>query len=151
MDNGRPETPGDIARSGEITGIRASEEASPVSFSNGRVAVEIDTSIYSVDAILRAIYKFTDRCYVLLHSDTAPHHCVVHLTAKSPSSELEQLVGEFGNELLDQQLRQRLEQQFGEIRSLIVAQAFAEGNLLDRDRDEGDYLLDPRGIGGPPR
>jgi hypothetical protein len=30
---------------------------------------------------------------------------------------------------------------------LIVAQAFSEGNLLDEQRDHGDFESDPLGIG----
>jgi len=57
------------------------------------------------------------------------------------------LAGDFSNELIDQRLRERLEQQFGDVRTLIVAQAFAEGNLLDAASADGDYASDPQGIG----
>lgn len=117
-------------------------------FDSAHLALELDLSIYSVDAILRAAYKFTDRCFILLQPDeTREDRCVVFLAGKTSSSELGTVLGEFTNELLDQQLRERLEAQFGAIRTLVVAQAFAEGNLLDRDRDEGNYLADPQGIG----
>jgi hypothetical protein len=58
---------------------------------------------------------------------------------------LDSLVGEFCNELTDQQLRVVLEKEFGELRTLIVAQAFSEGNLLDPDRETADDKADPRG------
>ena len=63
-------------------------------------------------------------------------------------SDLDHLLGEFANELVDQQLRVRLETQFADMRTLIVAQAFSEGNLLDSTQIEGDIQADPRGIGG---
>jgi His-Xaa-Ser system protein HxsD len=153
MEDGRHEEDRDKNHYGGIAGIRTARPSEPIRFIDAaRVAIEIDASIYSQDAILRATYKFTDRGYVLLQSHDVPAHCcIAHLIAKSPLVDLGVLVGEFCNELLDQQLRQRLESQFGDIRSLIVAEAFAEGNLLDRDRDEGDYMTDSRGIGGPPR
>jgi His-Xaa-Ser system protein HxsD len=153
MENGREKTSGDADQLGGIAGVRTVKPSEPAIrlTDTARVALEIDTSIYSMDAILRATYKFTDRCYVLLHSNDLPNRCVAHLTAKTAGVNLSALAGEFGNELLDQQLRERLEHQFGPVRSLIVAQAFAEGNLLDRDREDGDYTADPRGIGGPPR
>jgi His-Xaa-Ser system protein HxsD len=153
MENGREQADCDKDHCGGIVGVRTAQPREPIRLiDSAHVAIEIDTSIYSLDAILRATYKFTDRWYVLLQSHDVPTHCcIAHLSAKSPTVELQALVGEFCNELLDQQLRQRLEAQFGEIRSLIVAEAFAEGNLLDRDREEGDYMTDSRGIGGPPR
>ena len=124
----------------------------PFSRDGSRVVIEIDTSIYSRDAAIRASYKFTDRCHILLDSHpTRPDHLLAYLDPKIATIDLQTLYGEFANELLDQQLRERLEAQFGDVRSLIVAQAFAEGNLLDRDRDEGDYVADPRNIGGSQR
>jgi His-Xaa-Ser system protein HxsD len=124
----------------------------PFGRDGSRLVIEIDTSIYSRDAALRASYKFTDRCHILLDTHpTRPGHLVAYLDPKVATINFQTLYGEFANELLDQQLRERLEAQFGDVRSLIVAQAFAEGNLLDRDRDEGDYVGDPRNIGHPQR
>ena len=115
-------------------------------------SLEIDTSIYSKEAILRAVYKFTDRCYVVLRTDTERLcSCKAHFTSKTNATDIVALCGEFANELVDQQLRVQLEAQFGAVRSVIVAQAFAEGNLLDRDRDEDNYETDPHGIGSSPR
>lgn len=51
----------------------------------------------------------------------------------------------FVNELTDQQLRTVLEAEFGALRTLVVAQAFSEGNLLDPDRDTADDETDNRG------
>ena len=44
-------------------------------------------------------------------------------------------IGEFFNELLDQQIRFSLDAEFAPLRTLIVAQAFSEGNLLPADAD----------------
>jgi len=113
-----------------------------------RVACEVETSIYSLSSILRASYKFTDNAYVFLSwQDSAAGLLNVVLTPKAVDENLEVLMGNFVNELLDQRLREVTEKQFGELRTLITAQAFSEGNLLDPDRDEQDYHLDPRGIG----
>lgn len=113
------------------------------------VALEIDRDIFSVDAVLRAAYKFTDRCFIFLrHHDTRAERWLAVLKAKpSAASTVDDIAGEFANELIDQRLRERLEQQFGDTRTLIVAQAFAEGNLLEPARAEEDYDADPRGIG----
>jgi len=112
----------------------------------GRVAIEIDTAIYGLDAILRAGYKFTDRCYVFIDRPAKrSDRVVVFLAHKTDAASLEADVGEFCNELLDQQVRQSLAREFGGIRTLIVAQAFSEGNLLDTQRDDGDYQTDPQG------
>ena len=114
-----------------------------------RIAVEVDLSIYSLEAIVRAAYKFTDRCYVFLSRDpNQPGAVITVLTPKDQTTDLEAVVGDFSNELVDQRLRASLEAQFGQVRTLIVAQAFSEGNLLDPVQDDGDYRSDPHGIGG---
>jgi His-Xaa-Ser system protein HxsD len=113
-----------------------------------RIAFEIDTALYSADAIFRAAYRFTDRCYIhLARRPEEPSLVVVTLTAKRPDAELRPIIGELCNELIDQQIRLDLARETGPLRELIVAQAFAEGNLLDAQRDEGDYEEDPLGIG----
>src|SRR5215208_5318147 len=103
----------------------------------GSAALEIDAAIYHRSAVLRACYKLTDRCYFFLaRRDEAV--LVVTLLSKALDADLSLLVGELCNELLDQQLRHELSVEAGPVRELIVAQAFAEGNLLDPQRDEGD-------------
>ncbi len=110
----------------------------------------IDTAIYSVSAIMRAAYKFTDRCAVSLegHGEDRSSVSVTLTPKRSPDqTSLRELTDAFMNELLDQRLRELLEAEFGPVRELIVAHAFADANLLDANRDEGDYATDPLGIG----
>jgi His-Xaa-Ser system protein HxsD len=112
----------------------------------GTVALEVDPSLYSVNAVLRAAYRFTDRCYVFLaRAEDEPPRIVVTLTAKDGKQAPAAWIGELSNELIDQQLREELGRETQLIRELIVAQAFAEGNLLDQG-DEDGYEQDPLGI-----
>jgi len=116
---------------------------------SGAFALSVDLSIFSREAVLRAAYKFTDRCHLFVERESDDGgRLVVTFRPRNPESGLADLVGEFSNELVDQQLREQLACEAGPIREMLVAQAFAEGNLLDPDRDEGDYVLDPKGIGG---
>jgi His-Xaa-Ser system protein HxsD len=92
----------------------------------------VDTSIYSTPSLFRACYKFTDLAYIFLsHPPDSPHLIAISFTAKHSGDDLQRVVQEFGNELIDQNTREFLERQFGPIRDLIVAHAFAEGNLLE--------------------
>ncbi len=120
------------------------------------LAFDVDTSIYELDSILRAAYRLTDRCYVFLARDPQnPQRLTIYLGVKPPAGsdrtasrlDVTALAGELSNELIDQQLRTVLAREAGPVRELIVAQAFAEGNLLDPERDDGDYRQDPHGIG----
>jgi His-Xaa-Ser system protein HxsD len=108
-------------------------------------AIRIDLSIYQLSTVLRASYKLTDRHYVLLVDHEANASVVVWLWRKN-GTEDHDLVGLFCEELLEQRLRSLLEEKTHTIRDLVVAQAFAEGNLLDPLRDEGDYEADPLAI-----
>jgi His-Xaa-Ser system protein HxsD len=116
-----------------------------------RVSIDVDTTIYSISAVMRALYKFTGKYHGALARPAAPGEArlTVTLTPKATTSRVDDtaLTGDFLNELLDQQLREALEAEFGGIRELIVAHAFADTNLLDPARDEGDYVNDPLGIG----
>jgi His-Xaa-Ser system protein HxsD len=113
-----------------------------------RCALEIDTTVYELSAIFRACYLFTDRCYLFLaRCDEDPRWLVIALSSKSSEGDLSAAAGDFCNELVDQQLRETLTKETKPLREMIVAQAFAEGNLLDPLRDEGDYGEDPLGIG----
>jgi His-Xaa-Ser system protein HxsD len=112
------------------------------------IAVPVDLTIYSLDAVMRAAYKFTDRCFCFIERTAGRDtEAIVYIVGRSASSDLSAFALEFRNELLDQQLRCRLEEQFKDVRTLIVAQAFSEGNLVDADADEGDYRGDPLGAG----
>ncbi|MFN8614052.1 MAG: His-Xaa-Ser system protein HxsD [Vulcanimicrobiota bacterium] len=101
----------------------------------------IDSSIYSVQAVLRAAYWLTERCYFHV-TRSAEGHYLVHMAPKSDNPEpLEQIAAEFSTSLIDQQLRIELAESSRTVRDLIVAKAFAEGDLLD-DPIPGD-ALDP--------
>jgi His-Xaa-Ser system protein HxsD len=114
----------------------------------GHIAVPVDLSVYPLDAVMRAAYKLTDRCVVLLRRNPEnAQELMVCLAGRSANADLSSVALELQNELLDQQLRCRLEAQFTDVRTLIVAQAFSEGNLIDPHADNGDYLSDPLGAG----
>lgn len=106
--------------------------------------VRVDTTIYEIDAIFRASYRLTDRCFLRVGRDREVETIVVvTLRPKSQDLDLANVEGEFLNELVDQQIRQRLSRDAGNLRDLIVAEAFAEGNLLDPDRDVGNPSVGP--------
>lgn len=91
----------------------------------------VDTNVYSKSSLFRACYKFTDRAYIFLAcSNDYPHSIVVSIKPKKSSNDPNLLIQELCNELIDQGVRETLEEELGPIRNLIVAQAFSEGNLL---------------------
>jgi len=107
-----------------------------VSRTEDDVRLLVDETVYSREAVLRACYWFTDRCYLFV-SRPGPQRLLVSIRAKPGGPSLDGVAGDFGNALLDHQVRQEIERETSRIRELIVAKAFAEGNLLD-DPPVGD-------------
>lgn len=90
--------------------------------------IRIDTSLYTIEAVFRACYKFTDRCFLFLERADA-NTVVVQFRASAGRSDLAETVGAFQNELIDQRLRADIARQTRDIRNWIVAQAFVEADL----------------------
>ena len=114
--------------------------------SDKTLTLEIDTAIYSLEAIFRVCYAFTDRCYLFLEPATKDTSAVVRITGKKPDLDLDTVAGEFSNALIDERVRRSIATETMSIRELIVAQAFAEVNILDRSLAEASYVEDPKGI-----
>jgi His-Xaa-Ser system protein HxsD len=95
------------------------------------ISLEADTTIYPIPAAIATGYKFSHRASVWLQPSLHVGRYHICIKPKPAVADRSDLVDAFINELLDQTLRQQLNQQFGPLRTLITAQAFAEGNLLD--------------------
>ena len=106
----------------------------------------IDSAVYSRRAIFSTCYQYSDRCYLFLAQGSSDNLLNLVISRKDPDSDLNAIKGEFFNCLLDHELRAQIALETREVRTLIVAQAFAEGNLLDPNQEDGDYNDDPRGI-----
>ena len=99
-------------------------------WSSHRATLVVDTKLYTPEALFRACYAFTDRCYLFL-SEKSDHEVVVEFRPKSEGTNLREMVGTFGNELINQRLRADITRETRSIRELIVTQAFAEADLRD--------------------
>lgn len=97
----------------------------------------IDGTMYSLGAVHRAAHWYTDRAFVVV-GHAGNNVFSVRMTPKVPALRLDEIIGEFGNSLLDAQLRLEIANETARIRELIVAKAFAEGDLLD-DQPTGDW------------
>ena len=92
------------------------------------LTVLIDLSVYREEALFRACYLFTDRCYIFL-DPAGTGQIRVRFRKRDPLASLTRIAGEFGNELINQRIRLDLAEETRAIRELIVAQAFAEADL----------------------
>ena len=106
----------------------ADQKAAGPRNSPNAVRWRIDLELYTADAIFRACYKFTDRCYILL--DRADERAVIaEFRARDGEPGMDAILGEFANELIDQRLRADLARETKAVHDLIVEQAFVEAAL----------------------
>jgi His-Xaa-Ser system protein HxsD len=107
-------------------------EKAIINASDGSISISFDINIYSLNALKKAAYKFTDRASVLICNAENSIMKVKFSFEKSIANELkEKLVHEFCNEVLDQDLRETIASQTEATRNLILAQAFSKTSLLE--------------------
>lgn len=99
----------------------------------GSHRLELNTTIYSVEAIKKAAYKLADRVSAII---SPASECTVAVTfnfgsGQSPTDR-EQIIADFSNELLDQDLREIIKREAGPLRNLILAHAFSKTSLADK-------------------
>lgn len=87
-----------------------------------RFQVNADLALYAKESITATCYKFTERFYIHQHMEEGT--VIIVFESKNNSVVSEEIVKQFCNELIDQQIRYNTNQQFGHIRDLIVEEAF---------------------------
>jgi His-Xaa-Ser system protein HxsD len=123
-------------------------------FEDGALRVTLSIDVYALQAILRSCYWLTDRCFLYL---APPKDGLIEITLLSKSgdsTQTDQLTWDFLNDLIDQQLRISINAETQAIREVIVAQAFADVDLIDdrgcpisSDESQEDQVdADPDGI-----
>lgn len=114
--------------------------------SDETASLRVDLRVYTLDALFATCYLFTDRCYLYLNPEEDMSAIVVQFARKLADCDLAAIAGQFSNELINQRVRNDVAAATRAVRELIVAQAFAEADLLDRSSVNGDYNDDPKGI-----
>lgn len=95
---------------------------------NEFLRLRLDTQLYPPSVVFRACYQFTDRAYIYLRSEK-DDEIIIEFRSKRNLIDLSAVVGEFGNELINQRIRAELAHETQHIRELIVSQAFSEADL----------------------
>ena len=99
--------------------------------SNNSEYIDLEKSIYSKSTILKACYKFTDRAYIYLKLITENNKEVFRVFFEYKNKDDKNLVGEFMNELLDQELRDIVSNETKKIREAIVTKALLSSQSND--------------------
>jgi len=100
---------------------------------DGRVELELDTNFFCKEAILKTAYQFTEQCHFKVETAGAGAVRVV-MSPKDLGTDIDRLVPDFLNELIDQELRVRVQRETAEIHRLIVSEAFAPLQTMDGSR-----------------
>jgi His-Xaa-Ser system protein HxsD len=93
--------------------------------------LSFDRAGYTVDAIQRAAYRFTDR--LSSEINTTDVSIDVRVILLEEGSEVDAVVADFRNEALDQVLRERIRAETADVRNLVLALAFSRTGLADAD------------------
>ncbi len=101
-----------------------------------------DSRIYRLSAVKKAAYKFCGLFHI--HIEQSDQITEVRLTPKDSSAPIDTLVGEFCNEVLDQDLRETVAEETVGIRNLLLAQAFSKTSLIDSDMETSEYDTETR-------
>jgi His-Xaa-Ser system protein HxsD len=100
------------------------------------LVITLKTTFYEKVAIFQSAYKFTDRCRVEIEPRDENSVVVTLSPIQGKCDDLEQLVTDFRNEVIDQQLRLDLEKRYGHLRDIIYEHAFSPIlNLGERLKD----------------
>ena len=98
-------------------------------------SLSLSTSIYSLAAIKKSAYKFADRASVIINPASESEVSVVfNFSGKCAGDDPEHVISDFCNELLDQDLREQIAKETGPLRNLILAHAFSQTSLADKDK-----------------
>jgi len=92
----------------------------------------IDISLFSKDIIFKTAFLFLDKLYVFLKKKTKSSICVQFILKEDSKENLENIIGDFSNELLNNSLRQKLFEENKEIRTKIINSAL-ENSLREAE------------------
>ena len=95
---------------------------------SGLSNITISTSVYSLETIHAATYKYTGSYRVVITPNTDDSVTVI-FEAKEKGRDISEDLKDFANSLIDHQVRLQLDQTNGKIRDLIVAHAFSPLDL----------------------
>lgn len=119
-------------------GSRVGEErdgTTEFEFVDGSIPLAIDLRNYRLSAVKKAAYRFADRFTAILGSPDA-ERLPVSLRFKSNVSEstAREHARQFFQELLDQELREEIAGETVSVRTLILAHAFSNLDLIKREK-----------------
>jgi His-Xaa-Ser system protein HxsD len=100
--------------------------------------VTFDANVFPLETVKKAAYKYTDRFTVDFRLDETIVTCLLSFPAGKPQADVDLCVRDLKNEVLDQDLRERIKAETAPIRNLILAHAFSRTGLIVDGEISGD-------------
>lgn len=91
-----------------------------------KLVIEIENSIYSKEALLSAAYNYADRANILINKPTEAKYEILFISKGISINDLSQCAKQYCSDIIDQQMRLDVEAKYGNIRDVIVKQAFSQ-------------------------
>jgi His-Xaa-Ser system protein HxsD len=95
--------------------------------------LQIDATVYSLDAIKKTAYKFADRASVIIKSTGQTISVTFNFVGEHAKGDPNQVLSDFCNELLDQDLRDVVKKETAALRNVLIAHAFSRSSLAEPD------------------
>jgi len=89
----------------------------------------VDPNLYSLTAILKTAYWFTDQCYLFLVNRSPFVEVEFRLKQGDSNDALKKICGQFLNNLLDQSVRQKVLEETSDIRDTLLKKAFFDAKV----------------------
>ena len=88
-----------------------------------KLLLTVNNMLYEKEAILNTSYKYTDKCFINI--EVLDLITEIYFQIKDENLNLENIAMDFGNELIDQQIRLNIGREFKTIREELVKKAFS--------------------------
>ncbi len=96
---------------------------------NAPYEVRFSSSIYNLDTIKRAAYRFTGQLAFNFLPEKDSIVCQITPLSDDAASDMETAINEFKNEILDQDLRRTIADETAVTRNVILAHVFSKTGL----------------------
>ena len=116
------------------------------SLQNNQISIYLNKSIYSLDAIFKCIYWYGNNWNVIVDEDSANPKYLILIKSKKAEFQFDDnkseiLVGKFLNDINDFQLRDIITKETKNIRDLLVAKAFSNGEFDEEPPGEFEDFI----------
>lgn len=113
---------------------------------NNEISIHLNNKIYSLDAIFKCIYWYGNKWNVIIDEDSTENNYLILIKSKDLDFEFDNkkseiLTSKFLNDINDFQLRDIITKETKNIRDLLVAKAFSNGEFDEEPPGEFEDFI----------